>query len=57
MNAILLKLLVSVLARSTPALVDYLRGMAVEFRVKAAQTDNPVDDVLADLLCALVGED
>ena len=38
----------------TPAILTSAKGFAVTLRDKARKTENPFDDVLADLICALL---
>lgn len=44
-----------VLASVSVNLLAELKDFAVGFRTKAAATTNPWDDVLADMLCGLLG--
>lgn len=53
----LIKLLVLVLPLVTPELRDKLVEFAKSFREDAKATDNPLDDVLAAILCGLLGID
>lgn len=46
-----------ILTNVTPALLDQLRDLARTFKAKAAETPNPWDDLLANVLCALIGAD
>lgn len=39
----------------TPALVGTAREFAIAFKEKAGKTTNPYDDIVAGLLCALLG--
>jgi hypothetical protein len=56
MSNFFMRLLQIILATSTPAIIESLREMVAEFKKKAAATPNPVDDILAGFLEALVGK-
>lgn len=47
--------LAQLLGAVTPVLLSSVKGFAVTFRDKARKTDNPWDDVLADLILGLLG--
>lgn len=55
MNAILMRLLLSLLPQVSPVLVDWVRALAVSFKSKAKETDNPYDDIVAEIFCAILG--
>ena len=49
--------LAQLLGAVTPTIMVTARTLAVTLRDKARKTDNPWDDVLADLLCGLLSVD
>jgi len=58
MNAvlsILARVIISVIKLASPQLVADLKAFVVEFRDRASRTDNPLDAVLAEALCGLLG--
>lgn len=56
-KALLFRVLAIVLARATPEIVNGLRKFALDLQRRAAETPNPIDDVLAALIVDLVGAD
>lgn len=50
-------LLSQLMLAMSPALVDVVRQLARELRKRAAETENPIDDICAHALCVLVGAD
>ncbi len=53
----LFKVLSAVLAHATPGIIDMAQQGARELRKKATETDNPVDDIVGQILCTIVGAD
>lgn len=49
------KLLERILGSVSINLLETLKQFAEKFREDARQTDNPWDDILADLICGLLG--
>ncbi len=56
-QSIFLTVLVRALKLASPAIVTSLRDFARELRVSAQATPNQWDDLLADILCAVVQAD
>jgi len=54
MNSLIMRLILMVVSIMTPALREALCTFAKEFKTKATETDNPWDDVVADLLLAVL---
>ena len=48
-------LLMQVLGAMTPQLRKTLEAFAKDFREQARKTPNPWDDLLADVICSLLG--
>lgn len=51
----IVKFIGAVISLASPEIIKQVQAMAKQLKVKAAQTDNPIDDVLAELLCSLLG--
>lgn len=49
------RLLLQIMMAATPHIAEALRDFAKEYRAKAAETSNPWDDRLADMICFLFG--
>ncbi len=52
---IMLSIAMAALTGMTPALREQLSQAARDFRTKAAETKNPYDDILANMLCGILG--
>ena len=51
------KVLIMLLAHMSPALIELARQGAREFRKRAEETDNPIDDIIAHSICRIVESD
>lgn len=54
-NIVKEKIITAFLRKITKGLKGDLTKFAIEFRKKAAKTPNPLDDVLAALICDILG--
>lgn len=55
MREFLIQLFAQILAVATPAFREQLVKFCIEYRDAAKKTPNPWDDILANLLCWMVG--
>ena len=55
--AVLLKLIQMVVKQISPELRDLVKTGLKQWKIKAAATDNPWDDLIVDLLIYIIGED
>lgn len=45
-----------ILGRATPEIIEQIRQLVADFKVKTDETANPYDDMLADFMQAIVGK-
>lgn len=57
MRIFLIKLFAQILAAASPEMRAALAKFCIDYKASAKKTPNPWDDILADMLCWIVGVD